>query len=137
MNQTNVSSFIDSLLKRFAIKYTYDFVEQIKALTLSDNCLLIILDVERMYTNIYHTKGLQEFRDVMGNDPIYDDLIIELLELSLKSNDFLFNAEWFIQKVGTSMGKDWGPHYTDIYMAKYEKEALLKCLLKPHTYLFS
>ena len=136
----NVSSFIDSHLKRFAmdhpsyIKNTYDFVEKIKALSLPDNCLLITLDVESMYTNIDHTKGLQAVRDVMRNYPIYDDPIIELLELSLKSNDFLFNDEWFIQKVGTSMGKDWAPHYADIYMAKFEKEALLKCPLKPHTY---
>jgi len=70
----------------------------------------------------------------MGNDPICDDPIIELLELSLKSNDLLFNDEWFIQKVGTSLGRDWAPHYANIYMAKFEKEALLKCPLKPHTY---
>ena len=52
--------------------------------------MLITLDVESMYTNIGHTKGLQEVRDVMRNYPIYDDPIIELLELSLKSNDFCF-----------------------------------------------
>ena len=32
------------------------------------------------------------------------------------------------------MGRDWAPHYADIYMAKYEKEALYKAALKPHTY---
>jgi len=31
------------------------------------------------------------------------------------------------------MGRDWVPHYADIYMAQYEKEALLKCPLNPHT----
>ena len=46
-----------------------------------------------MYTNIDHTKGLQAVRDAMRNYPIYDDPIIELLELSLKGNDFLFNDE--------------------------------------------
>ena len=115
------------------IKNTYDFVEKIKALTLPDNCLLITLDVESFYTNIDHTKGLQAVRDVMGNYPKYDP-IIELLEISLKSNDFLFNDEWFIQKVGTSVGRDWAPHYADIYIAKFEKEALIKCPLKPQTY---
>jgi len=28
------------------------------------------------------------------------------------------------------MGRDWAPHYADIYMAKFEKEALLKFTLK-------
>ena len=83
-----------------------------------------------MYTNIDHTKGLQAVRDVMGNYPIYDDPIIELLELSLNSNNFLFNDEWFIQKEGTSMGKDWAPDYAYNYMAKYEKEVLLNCPLR-------
>jgi len=32
------------------------------------------------------------------------------------------------------MGRDWAPHYADIYMEKCEKDALLKCPLKPHTY---
>ena len=31
------------------------------------------------------------------------------------------------------MGRDWAPHYADIYMAKFEK-ALYKAALKPHTY---
>jgi len=62
-----------------------------------------------MYTNIDHTKGLQAVRDVMGNYPICDDPIIERLYLSLKSNNVLFNDEWFIQNVGTSVGRDWAP----------------------------
>ena len=33
------------------------------------------------------------------------------------------------------MGVDYAPHYADIYMAKFEKDALEKCPLKPHTYL--
>ena len=32
------------------------------------------------------------------------------------------------------MGRDWASHYADIYMAKFEKEALYKAALKPHTY---
>ena len=32
------------------------------------------------------------------------------------------------------MGKNWAPQYADIYMAKFEKEALFKCPLKPHIY---
>jgi hypothetical protein len=134
-----VSSFIDHYLKIYAtshpsyIKNTYDFVDKIYHLSLPDDYMLITLDVESMYTNIDHAKGLQAVREVMSPCLIHD-AIIELLELSLKSNDFMFNREWYIQKVGTSMGRDWAPHYADIYMAKFERDALLKCPLKPHTY---
>ena len=41
----------------------------------------------------------------------------DLLHLSSKRNDFLFHGEWYIQKVGTSMGRDWASHYADIYVA--------------------
>jgi len=59
---------------------------------------------------------------------------MELLEITLKGNDFLFNGEWYLQNTGTSMGRDWAPHYADIYMAKFEKEVHLKCPLQPPTY---
>jgi len=62
---------------------------------------------------------------------LLNDLAIEHLVFSLNSNDFLFDEEWFIQRAGTSMGRDWAPHYADIYIAKVEKEVLLKCPFKP------
>ena len=109
-------------------------MSKIANLVIPDNCLLITLDVESMYTNIDHTKGLMAVSEALGvRGPLYDG-IMQLLELSLKNNDFLFNNEWYLQITGTSMGRDWAPHYADIYMAKFEKEALLKAPLKPHTY---
>ena len=136
----NVAGFIDSFLKPPAMKHpsfiknTYDFVNKISNLTIPDNCLLITLDVESMYTNIDHDKGLTAVSEAVGlRGPLYDG-IMQLLELSLKNNDFMFNGEWYLQTIGTSMGRDWAPHYADIYMAKFEKEALHKSPLKPHTY---
>jgi len=38
-----------------------------------------------------------------------------------------------VQNVGTSIGRDWAPCNADINIAKFDKEALDKCLLKPHT----
>ena len=89
--------------------------------------------VESMYTNIDHTEGLQAVMEIIGNYPIYDPGI-ERLEVSLKSNASLFNDEWFIQKVASSMGSDWAPRHADICMVKSEKEASLKCQLKSPTY---
>ena len=44
---------------------TYDFVEKIKTLTSPDTCLLIILDVESMYTNVDHTKWMEAVMGIM------------------------------------------------------------------------
>jgi len=87
-----------------------------------------------MYTNISHAKALGAVRDVLGCSNILNDAVVELLDLSLKSNDSLFNGEWYFQNTGTSMGRGWAPHYAVIYMAKLEKEVHLKCPLQPHPY---
>jgi len=69
----------------FLYKKHIRFCRKIKALTLPDNCLLITLGVESMCT-----KGLQEVKDAMGNYPIYNNPIIELLEFYLKNNEVLW-----------------------------------------------
>jgi len=84
------------------------------------------LDVESMSTNIDHAKGLNAVSETLQFQGSLYDGIIQLLELSLKNNDFLFNGQWYIQATDTSMGRDWAPHYADIYMAKFEKGALYK-----------
>ena len=136
----NIAGFIDYHLKCYAnqhpsyIKNTYDFIDKIRNVSIPENSLLITLDVESMYTNIDHNKGILAVKEALNNFYL-SDYITELLELSLKNNDFLFNNEWFLQISGTAMGVDYAPHYADIYMAKFEKDALEKCPLKPHTYL--
>lgn len=138
----NIAAFIDDFIKDKAVKHpayikdTYSFVSDINNLEIPKNAILITLDVESMYTNIDHEKGLeavsQAFKEY-EKTPKYD-AVMKLLELSLKRNDFQFNDKCFLQTSGTSMGKKWAPHYADIYMAKFEKDALEKCPLKPYFY---
>lgn len=137
----NVAGYVDSFLKPYAVchpayvKDTYDFVDKISKLFIPDDCFLATLDVESMYTNIDHDLGIQAVKDAFPTmNPPFDS-IIELLELTLKSNDFIFDGKCFLQVRGTAMGVDYAPHYSDLFMAKFEKEALDKCLYKPHTYL--
>ena len=136
----NVAGYVDSFLKPYAIghpsyiKDTYDFVDKISNLFIPDDCFLATLDVESMYTNIDHDLGIQSVKDSFPTmNPPFDS-IMELLELTLKSNDFVFDGKFFLQVRGTAMGVDYAPHYSDIFMAKFEKEALDKCSYKPHTY---
>ena len=138
----NVASFIDSYIKTKAnihpsyIKNTDDFLEKIRGMHLDSDSLLITLDVESMYTNIDHDQGIQAIRnaysDSMSNPKCI--AVMELLELSLKRNDFEFNDKIFLQTSGTAMGRKYAPHYADIFMAEFEKEALAKCKLQPNCY---
>lgn len=137
-----IAEYIDSFLKSKAsehpsyIKDTYDFINKIKDSTIPTNSLFITLDVESMYTNILHEKGLESVKETFkswSNSPIYK-AVIELLELCLNSNDFEFDGNWFLQNSGTTMGTKWSPHYADIHMAQFEKQALAKCADKPFLY---
>ena len=119
------------------IKDTNDFVNKIKNLKIPIDALLISLDVESMYTNIDLKNGLDAVSSAFENHEKTEIFysVLKLLELSLKNNDFEFNDNFFLQIRGTSMGKKFAPHYADIFMAKFERDALEKCPLKPLIYL--
>ena len=137
-----ISILIDEYIKTRAtehpsyIKDTYDFLDKVRGINLSQNSLLITLDVESMYTNIDHDQGIQaiknKFSDSLGNMKF--DAIIQLLEISLKRNDFIFDDKVFLQVQGTAMGRRYAPHYADIYMAEFETQALAKCDKQPDCY---
>lgn len=136
----NIAKYIDDHIKPFAINHdsyikdTYDFVRKINSLDIPENCFLATLDVESMYTNIEHDYGLSAMRDAIPSFPPYDS-IMELLELTLKSNDFLFDGQWYLQSRGTAMGTDFAPHYADTVLAKFERQVLAECQFKPLVFL--
>ena len=137
----NVSKFIEYHLKDKAnqhpsyLKDTSDFLSKIKDVDISESDLLITLDVDNMYTNIDPDDGIKAVKEVFDcSIPLYQ-YVVELLEISLKSNDFQFNGETYLQICGTAMGRDYAPSFANIFMAKWEKEALDKCLLKPKVFL--
>jgi len=62
-----------------------------------EDCILITLDVEGLYTNINHAKGLRAVRDALSlSNPLNND-VLELLDLSLKSSEFLFKQQWYVK----------------------------------------
>ena len=138
-----ISELIDFHLKPLAcehksyIKDTYDFLDKLRELKVSENAILVTFDVESLYTNIEPEKGLQAL------DKIYQKLklngipykeIRSLLEICLKNNDFKFGEDWYLQIKGTAMGKKFAPHYANIFMANWEAEAFEKSPLVPEFY---
>lgn len=139
----HISEYIDHFLYPLAIKHpsyikdTPDFLEKLSKINVSPDCLLITLDVDSLYTNIDNQVGLQAIRQSFLNnpDPKRPDIeILRLLLTSLKNNDFTFNNEYFLQISGTAMGKKFAPNYANIFMAKWEEEALAKCSKQPLCY---
>ena len=138
-----VSEYIDHFLQPLAsshdsyLKDTSDFLNKLKQVKISENSLIVTMDVESMYTNIDHESGLAAVKKAFEKNPDPrrpDQQILDLLELSLKNNDFQFNGETFLQTKGTAMGKKFAPSYANIFMAHFETEAMKKCYLKPTVY---
>ena len=139
-----ISEYIDSFLQPLAtihssyIKDTYHFLSKLNQINPPQNSYLVTIDVESLYTNINNNDGLIAVQEAFSNNPDInrsDSHILNLLKLCLNNNDFEFNNEWFLQISGTAMGKKFAPNYANLFLAKWEQEALEKCPKKPSCYL--
>ena len=139
-----IAEFIDHFLAPLAVthaayvKDTTDFLDKITKLSIPNDALLFSMDVESLYTNIDNTAGLKAVKQAFDRMPDThrpDKEILELLDISLKHNDFQFQSKWFLQTWGTAMGKKFAPNYANIFMAEWEVKALAKCDKLPLIYL--
>lgn len=138
-----IAEYIDHFLQPLAKKHesylkdTSDFLNKLKEVKINESSLIVTMDVANMYTNIDHESGLNAVKIAFKNNPDPrrpDQEILELLELSLRNNDFQFNGEMFLQMKGTAMGKKYAPSYANLFMAQFESEAMSKCYQKPTVY---
>lgn len=140
----HLSEYIDSFLLPLATKHssyvrdTPDFLDKIASIKAPANSFLITLDVDSLYTNIDNKDGLKTIQQIFENNPDEQrptKQILDLLKICLENNDFTFNNEWFLQVGGTAMGKKFAPNYANLFLAKWEEDALSKCPKKPLCYL--
>ncbi|CAJ0925960.1 unnamed protein product [Ranitomeya imitator] len=113
------------LTKSFILD-TSDFLSKIRNISnIPPDSLLCTLDVNSLYTSIAHDRGvtavsltLQE----VGIDRNTHDLCLDLLNLVLRENFFLFEDDFFVQTCGTAMGSNVAPAYANLYMDHFERE---------------
>lgn len=137
---SRVSKFIDSFLAPLAnkhptyIKNTTDFISRIRNLTVQKNCFLVTGDVASLYTNMKHDRILNTVENKLKECPLEgrpDKGILELLELTLKCNDFKFGEDWFLQICGAPMGKAYSPNLANIYLLEFDQAAMENFRIKP------
>lgn len=132
-----ISKFIDFHLNKMAkrtdsyIKNTEHCIRHLKALNLEKNKKFVIAtaDVENLYPSIEPNWGLENIKQSMKefteeNRP--DTEILELLEIALKNNDFLFGSRRFLQIKGTAMGAPFSPAYANLVLHLWEKPIIEK-----------
>lgn len=138
------AEFLDHYLNPLSNKHpayvrdTYHFIEIVHALRISEEFYFFSMDVDNLYTNIPIQAGIECVRNIFQAHPDPkrpDEELLQLLEINLTRNDFMFDGKFYLQIKGTAMGKKFAPAYANIFMANWEKEALAKCQKKPVCYL--
>lgn len=126
-----------SIIQPSYVKDTYQFIEMVKKLKIPQNSWFFSTDVDNLYTNIDIKAGLATVKKKIQKHPKDrpDKQILQLLEINLTHNDFVFNEKFYLPVKGTAMGKRFAPSYANIFMANWEEEALAKCPKQPLHYL--
>ena len=59
----------------------------------------------------------------------------DLVRIILTMNNFTFNSKHYLQKHGTTMGTKMAPSYANLFLGKFEHDALLNSPYQPHIWL--
>lgn len=135
-----ISEYIDSFINPLAnkhpsfIKNTYEFVNKIKNFAIENNWLLVTGDIESLYTNMNIDRCIKVVKDTFNKYPDVkrpDNYILELLEISMRNNDFEFNNNFYLQIMGCAMGKRFAPGLANLYLLDFDKAAMNDFYIKP------
>ena len=100
--------------------------------------LLVSMDVTSLYTNIPYEDGIKACEEVWEARAVKDpptQILVNLLTLVLKCNNFEFNGKHYLQIQGTAMGTKMAPSYANIFMCRLERQLLQSVILKPFSWL--
>ena len=129
---SNIGKFIDYFLQplvttsEFYIKDTYHFISKIRGQFISPQWYFITGDVSSLYTNMDHDLIISTLKDFFRRFPDNnrpETELLQLMELTLKGNDFSFKDRFFQQILGMAMGNSCSPSTANLFLAKLDKEA--------------
>ena len=110
------------------IKDTTHFLSKLNNIgQLPNGGLLVTLDVTSLYTNIPHKDGIQacsDFLDRRTNPTIKITSLCDLIRFILTNNAFTFSGQHYSQINGTAIGTKMAPSYANLFMGKFETDAL-------------
>ena len=134
-----ISKYINANIKKYMmeapsyIKDTTDFISKLKDIpSLPGHSLLVTLDVISLYTNIPNEEGPRATYKKLLNDPTMRKhrSYMTLTKLVLPNTNFTFNNEHLTYKQEV-LGTGFAPSYANIFMARFEEDALDNYHLKP------
>ena len=106
---------------------------------LDSNAILVTLDVSSLYTNIPHNEGINACRHYLNTrdqstSTVRTETLCDLIRMILTMNSFEFNNTFYIQTHGTVMGTRMALSYANLFLAKFEIDALTHAPHQPQTW---
>ena len=139
-----ISEFVDLHLQPHVnslpsyLKDTTDYLRKLQESgPIPPETLLVSLDVTSLYTNIPHEDGIRACKEAWEDRPVKDpptEILVKLLTLILKCNNFEFKGKHYLQVQGTAMGTKMAPAYANIFMGRLEGQLLRSISLKPFSW---
>ena len=113
------------------VQNTRDFVEQIKEIRLKQGQCIISYDVAALFTSLPIQPVINIIKERLARDTelhkrtsMNINHITTLLEFCLTSTSFVFQGQYYQQMEGAAMGSPLSPIVANIFMEKFEKDAL-------------
>ncbi|CAD5126909.1 DgyrCDS14925 [Dimorphilus gyrociliatus] len=142
-----ISRFIHHLLYPISklhpsfIENSTDILHHLQDLIIPNDALLITMDIKSMFSIIDTHSGLnaieyflEKYSPFGKDNQIFKEFIINTLKYSLHRNHFLFNGQFYLQKLGCAMGQSYAPAYANIWMAWIEETIIAN--FQPFPFLY-
>lgn len=129
----NISQYIDHWILPLSqnhisyLKDTYDFLDKIVNAQIPIDAFIVSGDVTSLYTNMNLNRTLkvvEETFKIYPNQKRPDSLLLKLLDITLKNNDFQFEGLTFLQVCGLPMGRVFSPSLANLYLHFLDDKAL-------------
>ena len=123
------------------VKDTNHFLKSISNLQtpLPADAVLVTIDVVSLYTNIPHAHGLAAMESYLQTRPANSkpstSFLVQLAQMILTMNNFMFDERHYLQIKGTAMGTRMAPSYANLFMGKLENDFLSSQPLQPLCWL--
>ncbi len=147
-----ISAFIDYFLQPCVsalpsyTKDSNDFLKTLQNVPPSHNHhWLVTMDIESLYTNVPVKGGLRAaevFLQTREHTSPPSDMpstacILELMEIVLTTNYFMFDSDYFLQVSGVSMGSKMSPSFASLHVGLFEQETVLNPAKNPYLQFIS
>ena len=130
-----ISAYIDHFLQPLVhalpsyVKDSMEFLKMLNAVTVSEDSFLVTMDIESLYTNVPFEEGLQAtefFLNKRRDCNPSSTCLLDLLDIVLTSNFFMFESDFYLQISGTSMGSKMAPSFASLYVGHFESETIFR-----------